>query len=137
MPDLPKAPHTRRRPRIGARICSVLLLTAPLPNCGSIETYFLVNPGAFDYLNCKELAQTTIATQTRQQELKVLIDRAEQGAFGTFVATTAYRPQYLKTQGDLKLLAETEQNKNCVAGSDGPAIGRPAMNNPQANLPPR
>ncbi|MEX0753010.1 MAG: hypothetical protein WD073_08810 [Xanthobacteraceae bacterium] len=53
-------------------------------------------------------------TQTRERELKTLIDRAEQGMLGSVVAATAYRSDYLKAQGELKLLAETAQRKNCA-----------------------
>ncbi len=98
---------------------------------------FFVNPGSFDYLSCADLAQKTNVTRAREQELKMLIDRAEQGVFGTFVATTAYRPEYLKAQGDLKLLGETAQSKNCAVGSAAPAIDPGGMSNPQPSSPPR
>lgn len=96
-----------------------------------------VTPGGFDYLSCADLAQKTNATRVREQELKMLIDRAEQGVFGTFVATTAYRSEYLKAQGDLKLLGETAQSKNCAVGSAAPAIDPAGMSNPQPSPLPR
>ena len=100
---------------IGRRIYGALLLAMLVSGCGvgSVEMFF-VNPGSFDYLSCADLGKATQLAQEREQELKALINRAEQGTFGAFVAATAYRSQYLKAQGELKLLAETAQNKNCT-----------------------
>lgn len=94
--------------------CS-LLLAAALSGCGlgSAEMFF-VKPGSFDYYSCQDLAKAQAEAQLRERDLKALIDRAEQGILGGFIATTTYRSQYIKAQGDLKLLAETAQAKNCA-----------------------
>lgn len=93
----------------------LLLLAALLSGCGlgSVEM-FSVKPGSFDYYSCADLAKANADAQQREQELKGLIDRAEQGVFGSFIATTVYRSQYIKAQSELKLLAETAQAKNCA-----------------------
>jgi hypothetical protein len=72
-----------------------------------------VNPGSFDYLGCADIASTAKATAHREQELKGLIDRAEDGGAGVVVAAMAYRSDYLKVRGELKLLEEAARNKNC------------------------
>lgn len=107
---------------IRMRACGALLLVALLPGCGvgSVETFF-VRPGHFDYHSCAELAKASASTLQSEQELKVLIERAEQGVLGGFIAATAYRSDYLKAQGTLKLLEETAQKKNCPVD---PATGR-------------
>jgi hypothetical protein len=91
---------------------AALLLAATVSGCGSFDMLF-VTPGAFDYLSCADIASATKGTAARQQELKVLIDKAEQESIGVVVAASAYRSEYLKTQGDLKLLAEAARSKNC------------------------
>ncbi len=92
-----------------------LLLATLLSGCGigSVEMFF-VKPGSFDYYSCADLAKAKADAQQREQELKGLIDRAEQGMFGSFIATTTYQTQYVKAQSELKLLAETAQAKNCT-----------------------
>ncbi len=92
-----------------------LLLSALLSACGlgSAEMFF-VKPGSFDYYSCANLAKADADAQQREQELKGLIERAEQGMLGSFIATTTYRSQLVKTQSELKLLAETAQAKNCA-----------------------
>jgi len=104
------------KPQAGivTRLLGISLVAAGMSGCssGSIDMMF-VNPGSFDYLSCADLANTTNATLKRQQELKELIDRAERDTGGSLVAATAYRTDYLKAQGELKLLAAAAQNKNC------------------------
>jgi hypothetical protein len=99
-----------------AKTSGALLLAASLSACGSMEMMF-VNPGSFDYMSCAEIATKTKDAVKREQELKELIDRAEQDSFGVIVAATAYRSEYLKSRGDQKLLAEAAQNKNCETAS--------------------
>ncbi len=96
------------------RASGAFVLAAILSGCGagSVEMIF-VNPGSFDYMSCSDLAATAKATSKREQDFKELIDRAEQESVGVVVAATAYRSEYLKARGDLKLLAEAAQNKNC------------------------
>jgi hypothetical protein len=107
------------RPHIGARACGTLLLAALVSGCGAgLEEMFFVKPGTYDYDSCADLAKATKAARQREEELKTLIERAEQESFGVFVAATAYRTQYLQVKGNLKLLAQTAQSKNCAIDSD-------------------
>jgi hypothetical protein len=94
------------------RCVSALLLAAVLAGCTGTEMMF-VNPGSFDYMSCADLATNTRATLKREQDLKELIDRAEQDSVGILVAAATYRSEYLKARGDLRLLAEASQSKNC------------------------
>lgn len=117
--------------------CSVggaLLLATLIAGCAaeSVETLF-VRPGQFDYLSCTELAAAAKNVTMREQELKTLTERAEKESFGVIVAATAYRSDYLRTQGQLKLLAEAAENKKCppdaapvptTAPTRGPAPAR-------------
>jgi hypothetical protein len=72
-----------------------------------------VKPGVYDYLACPELAANTRTAVKREEELKVLIARAEKDAFGSFIATTSYQGDYLRVQGEQKMLAEVSAKKNC------------------------
>lgn len=120
-----------KSPHISATVAAILSIAVLLSNCGSMEMFF-INPGSFDYLSCADIAQKASTAREREQELKTLMDRAEQGMFGTLVATTTYRPEYLKTQGDLKLLEETARRKSCAGPTEPPGIpGQPAGSPPR------
>lgn len=113
--------------RNGWRICGILLVAALACGCslGSEETFFS-KPGAYDYFSCADLAKATEDARQREEKVKILIDRAEQGSFGALVATTTYQTRYLQAKADLNRLAETSRQKNCPAAApvspskDGP-----------------
>ncbi|HZL31619.1 MAG TPA: hypothetical protein VFC54_11260 [Pseudolabrys sp.] len=93
---------------------------------------FLVPPDQYSIYNCAQLAQTTVAKQTRARELEALIAKAGTGAGGSFASAVAYRPEYYQVRGELNELRRREAEKNCkpvpgaatAAGSlESPALG--------------
>jgi hypothetical protein len=93
---------------------SILLLTTLAGGCaGDGAEMLFVKPGRYDYMACPELATDAQNVAKREEELKVLIARAEKDAFGSFIATTSYGGDYLKLQGEQKMLAEASAKKNC------------------------
>jgi hypothetical protein len=100
--------------RYTAGLLGACLLAGTLSSCGvgSLEMVF-VKPGRFDYLGCADIAKTARDTAKREQKLKELIDRAEQESVGVIVAAFSYRSDYLKARGELKMLAQAAQSKNC------------------------
>lgn len=95
-------------------ILCALLSASLLAGCAaeSVEMFF-AKPGRYDYLNCTEIADATRKAALHEQEMKTLIDRAEQDAFGTFIAATSYKSDYLRVRGEQRLLAEAAQTKKC------------------------
>jgi hypothetical protein len=102
------------------RFSGASLLVLLLAGCAaeSVDLLF-VKPGRFDYLNCAEIATATQGAAAREADLKILIDRAERESFGVIIAAASYRSEYLRAQGELKLLAEAARNKNCTANTVG------------------
>jgi hypothetical protein len=48
-------------------------------------TTFLADPGKYDYYNCEQLAEQRKIAADRELELKLLMDKAEQGPGGAAV----------------------------------------------------
>jgi hypothetical protein len=46
-------------------------------------------------------------------------ESVERESFGVIIAAASYRSEYLRAQGELKLLAEAARNKNCTANTVG------------------
>jgi hypothetical protein len=91
-----------------------LLLAALAAGCaGDAAEQFFVRPGGFDYLSCPELVAAQQNAAKREQELKVLIDRAEKESIGVLIAAASYRGDYLRVQGEQKMVAEVIRRKNC------------------------
>jgi hypothetical protein len=95
-------------------IAGALLMTCFVAGCsGDAAEQLFVKPGRFDYLSCPELVTARQNGTKREQELKTLIDRAEKESIGVVVAGTAYRGEYLRVQGEQKMIAEVMQRKSC------------------------
>jgi hypothetical protein len=97
------------------RVLALLLATFVTGCGGQAGEEFFVRPGRFDYLECPAIANATQAAAAREQELKTLMERAGKESFGVLVAEASYRGEYLRAQGEQKMLAEVAQRKNCAA----------------------
>ena len=73
-----------------------------------------VDPTKFDVLPCPELAKRLDLMSKREQELRGLIEKAGDGAGGTVASALAYRTDYLNARGEVKLLQDVSQRKECV-----------------------
>jgi hypothetical protein len=94
-----------------------LLLATLLGGC-ALATDDLANafvdPTKFNLLPCPELAKRLDLVSKREQELRGLINKAEQGTGGTVASALAYRTDYLNARGEVKLLQEVSQRKECI-----------------------
>ena len=93
-----------------------LILPSFLAACASaLENPFTVfaDPGQYEFLDCEQLAAQRAGRQARAQELKLLMDKAEQSTGGAFVNVVAYKSDYVAAQEDLKVIASTARVKKC------------------------
>jgi hypothetical protein len=94
-----------------------LLLAASLGACALATDSFapiFTDPAKYDFLSCKELAARATGAAKREQDLRALMDKAAQDTGGVVVSAMAYRTDYLNAQGELKLLQEVAQRKDCA-----------------------
>ena len=98
------------------RVAPFVALIFPtfLAACASSAHPFtvLADPGQYEFHNCEQLAAQT-ARKAREQELKLLMDRAEQSTGGDFVNLIAYKADYVTAQEDLKVIEATARVKKC------------------------
>jgi hypothetical protein len=106
------------RPRhfIFASVCCLALA-----NCGAVTESLLVDPSAYAYYRCDDIARILPAKIGREQELKALIAVAEQESFGVAVAAVAYQDEYVKTRAEIRILAENAKELRCEGISIPPA----------------
>ncbi len=89
-----------------------------LAGCSSLsDSSFTVfaDPGKYTYYSCDQINLQTKIWTSREQDLRTLMDKAEQSAGGTVVNTLAYRADYVAATEELKILEKTARNKNCNA----------------------
>jgi hypothetical protein len=74
-----------------------------------------VDPGKYQYYNCEQLVAQRTYWTNRQLELKLLMDKAEQGTGGTVVNVIAYQTDYVTAREEVKVIDTTIRAKNCDA----------------------
>jgi hypothetical protein len=71
------------------------------------------DPGKYQYNNCEQIATQRKYWSTREQELKMLMDKADQSAGGAVVNVLAYKADHVAANEELKVLESTARSKNC------------------------
>lgn len=70
--------------------------------------------GKYQYHNCDQLAAAAKTQAAREQELKALIDRAEEGVGGVLVSLMAYKADFIAVEEELRVIETTARGKHCV-----------------------
>jgi hypothetical protein len=99
-----------------ALITGAFLAVAFLAGCAStgdsVVTLF-ADPGKYQFSSCEQLANQRKHWSSREQELRLLMDRAEQGTGGALVNVLAYKADYVAASEELKVLESAARSKNC------------------------
>jgi hypothetical protein len=99
-----------------ARGAVAMLLAASLSGCANnldnlgVET---ADPLKYELYNCKQLAVALEGANKRERELRELIGKAEHDTGGTIVATLAYKNDYARTRGEIKVVQDTMERRDC------------------------
>jgi hypothetical protein len=101
------------------RLCVALLAAAMggalLQACAVADNPFTVfaDPGKYDYNTCEQIAGQKKGWQTREQELRQLMTKAEQSTGGAVVSVLAYKADHVAALEELKVLEGAARAKNC------------------------
>jgi hypothetical protein len=87
-------------------------------SAGDSRLTLFADPGIYDFYSCDQIAAQQKAFQTREQELKQLMARAEQSTGGAFVNVIAYQADYVSAKEQLQVLAATARAKNCATAEN-------------------
>jgi hypothetical protein len=96
---------------------SALLASALLAGCsasGGNHTTLFADPGKYQYSSCQHLAGQQKHFSAREQELKLLMDKAEESAGGALVNVFAYKADYIAAIEELQLVETAARSKNCA-----------------------
>ena len=99
-----------------ARIAGVVMTGAVLVGCsatGDTPMTIFADPGQYQYSTCEQLAGQRKYWAGREQELKLLMDKADQGAGGTVVNLLAYKSDHVAAGEQIKLIEAAARSKNC------------------------
>jgi hypothetical protein len=101
-------------------VAGIALAGVTLAGCaGDFEKGLLfADAGKYQFHNCEQLAAAAKQTSAREQQLKGLIDKAEQGAGGMIVSAMAYRTDYVAATEELRVIQSEQRNKSCATGGE-------------------
>jgi hypothetical protein len=126
MPD--RVAHMRHGPRAeraapirgpatrAARLTGILLSGALLAACsssGDTGFSFFAEPGKYQFHTCAQIADAMKSQSQHVQDLKNLIDRADQSTGGAAVGFLAYKADYLAAEEELGSLRSAARSKSC------------------------
>ena len=108
--------HAAQAAPRAAVVAGLVLAGAMLTACSSSsDTGFslFAEPGKYQYHTCVQIAAEMKRWSSREQELKSLMDRADQSAGGAAVGFIAYKAEYVAASEELGMLRSTARSKNC------------------------
>jgi hypothetical protein len=86
-----------------------------LSACSTSDNMFTVfaDPGKYQYYSCDQIAGQRKTWALKEQELRQLMNKADQSAGGSVVNALAYKSDYVAASEELKVLEATARSKNC------------------------
>jgi hypothetical protein len=114
-PDPPVPVHRSRPAVIG-----VFALCALLAGCSSASgpLTILADPGKYQFHSCEQIASQHKHWTGREQELRLLMQRAEQGAGGAIVNLLAYKAEHVAASEEVQVLEHAARSRNCELPGD-------------------
>jgi hypothetical protein len=92
---------------------SVVLVCGFLAGCSNLDTFFANRK--FEDASCEDLARQRENWSARKEELKLLMDRADQNPGGAVVNLVSYKGEYVSASEELKMIEIAARDKNCTS----------------------
>jgi hypothetical protein len=95
-----------------APFIGVFFSACSAPTMGPFTVF--ADPGEYEFHSCEQLAAIRPSLKARAEELKQLMDKAEQSTGGAIVNVIAYKGDYVTATERLKVLDATARDKKCA-----------------------
>jgi hypothetical protein len=96
---------------------SAVMACVFLAGCSSVTdnlaTFFANRK--YEDASCEDLARQRENWSTRRQELKLLMDRAEQSPSDAVINLVAYKGEYVSASEEVKMIEIAAREKNCAS----------------------
>jgi hypothetical protein len=103
---------------LGILALSAGALLSACSSAGDSRLTVFADPGQYDFYSCDQIAVQQKYWQTREEELRQLMAKAEQSTGGAFVNVIAYQADYVSAKEQLQVLAATARAKNCATAEN-------------------
>ena len=114
-------------PRPICVVVAVILGAFFLAACSEAVNGFtvFVDPGEWEYYSCEQLIPQRTYWANKEQELKLLMDKARQGTGGAVVSVTAYQSDYVTAREELKVIDATARIEKCKIPEEPQSMRHP------------
>jgi hypothetical protein len=97
-------------------VASTFILGAFLAGCaasGNSALTIFADPGKYQFSSCESLANHRKTWASKEEELQLLMEKAEQSSGGAIVNVIAYKADYSAANEELRLIDSAARAKNC------------------------
>ena len=105
----------------GAFVAAAFLAGCAAATGGNSLTVF-ADPGKYQYSSCENLAAQRKTWAGKEQELRLLMDKAEQGSGGAVVNVLAYQADYAAATEELRIIESASRARNCDSWQSNSAV---------------
>ena len=105
----------------GAFVAAAFLAGCAAATGGNSLTVF-ADPGKYQFSSCENLAAQRKTWAGKEQELRLLMDKAEQSSGGAVVNLLAYRADYAAATEELNVIENASRAKNCDSWQSNSAV---------------
>jgi hypothetical protein len=101
---------------LAAVVAGIVLAGAMVGACSSssdVSFSLFADPGKYLYHSCAQIAAEVKNQSQRRQELKALMDKADQSVGGAAVGFIAYKAEYVAAGEELESLHSAARRKSC------------------------
>jgi hypothetical protein len=109
-------------PWIAGACAAVALLVGCAPTGGGSALSIFAEPGKYQFSSCESLAAWRRDWERKEEELRLLMDRAEKGTGGALVNVLAYQGDYITAKEELRNIDSAERAKNCNSWGSNSAV---------------
>jgi hypothetical protein len=106
-------PAATRPAAVATGIVLAGILLAACSSSGETSFSLFADPGKYQYHNCAQIAAEMKTQSLRKQDLKALMDKADQSVGGAAVGFIAYKAEYVSAGEELESLESAARGKNC------------------------
>jgi len=92
-----------------------------LAGCASaIESQFTLfaDPGKYEWYSCDQLVPQRQLWESKEKQLKLLMDKAKQSTGGSAISVVVYQGDYVAAREELQVIDVTARGKECKMPGD-------------------
>jgi hypothetical protein len=100
----------------GGRRFAVICAAVLISGCAQNDLFSpYAAPGKYDFLDCPSIATQLKGQTTREQQLRELMSRAQEGSGGSIVNAVVYQDDFNTVRANIRQLRKAAEAKHCPA----------------------